>query len=159
MKKTTKIALILLGFLLLPAAVGALREKGRDSESNLLSRTLDFNKAWAIYEPFDGDIFLTCYAFTEAGEVYCGVGPDRSMWLGFYSGSYAVTGDEVTIRLASLEDYTYRFDPQTLRFVQISENGFFYTHAPGETLQLQEYEWKTAEEMIALVKDPPSETE
>ena len=26
-------------------------------------------------------------------------------------------------------------------------------------LQLQEYEWKTAEEMIALVKDPPSETE
>ena len=121
---------------------------------NLLAETLDFTKAWAVYEDFNGERYVTCYAFTEAGKVYCAVGPDLSMWLGYYMGTYSLEEDRVSFHLESegaAIDYVYRFDPHTLQFTQISENGFFHSHEQGETLQLQEFEWSNAAEMIRTI--------
>lgn len=134
-----------------------LNELELSQSSNLLTETLDFDKAWAVYESVNGEryVTVTCYVFTDEGKVYCAVGADRSEMYSYWIGTYSVSGDEIRFVLednSSEVDYTYRFDPVKYQFVQVSDNGFFYYHVKGETLQLQEYNWNTAEEMIETIR-------
>lgn len=131
-----------------------LNELELSQSSNLLTETLDFDKAWAVYESINGERYVTRYVFTDDGNVYCAAGIDRSEMFSYWVGTYSVSGDEIRFVLEdniSEIDYTYRFDPVKYQFVQISDNGIFYSHVKGETLQLQEYNWNTAEEMIETI--------
>ena len=124
-------------------------------EKNILEKTLDFSKAWAAYEDYDGRRLCICYVFEKNGVIYCAAGPDLSEWAAFYTGTYSVEDDVIFISLdapSGMIEYAYQFDPDGMMLTQVSETGLVYGDALGTTLKLEEFVWKDAQAIKELVQ-------
>lgn len=124
-------------------------------EKNILEKTLDFSKAWATYEDYDGQRLCICYVFEKNGVIYCAAGPDLSEWAAFYTGTYSVEDDVIFISLdapSGMIEYAYQFDPDGMMLTQVSETGLVYGDAMGTALKLEEFVWKDAQAIKELVQ-------
>lgn len=124
-------------------------------EKNILEKTLDFSKAWAAYEDYDGQRLCICYVFEKNGVIHCAAGPDLSEWAAFYTGTYSVEDDVIFISLdapSGMIEYAYQFDPDGMMLTQVSETGLVYGDALGTTLKLEEFVCKDAQAIKELVQ-------
>lgn len=124
-------------------------------EKNILEKALDFSKAWATYEDYDGQRICICYVFEKDREIYCAAGPELSEWVALYNGTYSVEKDIIHISLdtpSGVVNYSYRFDNESMILTQVSETGLLYGDRLGTALKLEEFVWKDAQAIKEMVQ-------
>lgn len=113
---------------------------------------LDSSKAWTTTKVVNGRNYAATWVFDSDGKYYLLVGEVLSEYYGFYCGSYHVVDDILVLSMRKEDNRiacAYRWNDDK-KLTQLTKEGVFLCIEQGETFSLEEYEWKTVEELKSM---------
>lgn len=139
-------------------------------EPNILEETLDFSKCWSIPVeiedrstpsdptpelPYGNRTYYVCFRFYEGGNLEFLFYKPYSDYFDGCEGYYTVHEDEVELTYiydGNEQRVSYRFNPDKLTFMQLSENGILSSNKKEMEFQLVEDQFMNLESMHSLLE-------